>query len=61
MELTYKIIELWHLSRTALSGGDTSRHSRMIYIKNELNRTYPEFIKGMSAKAVWLEIEKAIN
>lgn len=59
--LSDTIIELWHISRTALATQDTSRHSRMIYIKNELARTYPKLIEGMGSKAVWFAIEDALN
>lgn len=60
-KLTSAIIELWHISRTALATQDTSRHSRMIYVKNELSRTYPNLIAGMTNKTVWFEIEAAIS
>lgn len=59
--LRNKIIELWHISRTALAGQDTGRHSRMIYVKNELLRTYPSLVANMSNKAIWLEIEYCIS
>lgn len=61
--LTTKITELWHISRTALAGMTTvpSRWDRMQYVANELRRSYPALIKGMSSKIVWLEIEKAIE
>lgn len=54
------IIELWHISRTALATQDTSRHSRMQYIMNELKRTYPKYIEGMSVKQIWFAIEDQI-
>ena len=56
-EINKTICNLWHLSRTALANSDTSRYSRMQYINFELNRTYPELIKGMSNKQVWFAIE----
>ena len=52
------IIELWHISRTALAGKDCGRYERMIYIKRELNRTYPNHIKGLNGKQVWFAIEE---
>jgi hypothetical protein len=58
--LDQTIIELWHISRTALATQDISRHSRMVYIKQELARTYPKLIEGMTGKAVWFAIEDAI-
>ncbi len=56
LELT--IIELWHLSRVALARNPTvpSRHERMIYIKSELQRTYPDLITGLSPKRLWFKI-----
>ncbi len=59
-KLTATIIELWHISRTALATQDTGRHSRMVYIKQELARTYPTLIEGMTSKKVWFAIEDAI-
>lgn len=59
--LDQTICDLWNISRTALSGQDTSRHSRMIYIKQELNRTYPKLIEGMTNKQVWFAIEDQMN
>jgi hypothetical protein len=56
--LKLTISDLWHVSRTALAGGDTGRYERMQYVKRELNLRYPELIQGMSNKTVWLEIEK---
>lgn len=55
------IIDLWHISRTALATQDSGRHSRMIYVKNELIARYPELIVGLSPKKVWFEIEYCIN
>lgn len=60
-KLKSAIIELWHISRTALAGTVPSRYDRMIYIKKELNRTYPELINGISPKHVWFSIEEAIS
>lgn len=57
--LELAIINLWHISRTALAASPTvpSRYDRMIYVKNELTRTYPELIAGMKSKHVWFKIE----
>lgn len=60
-QLDKTIIELWHISRTALAGKSTSRYDRMIYIKSELLRTYPNLIQGMTGKAIWFKIEDNIN
>lgn len=59
--LRNKIIELWHISRTALAGQDIGRHSRMIYVKNELLRTYATLVENMTNKAIWFEIEDCIS
>ena len=59
--LSAVIIQLWHISRTALATQDKSRHSRMIYVKNELGRTYPNLIEGMTAKQIWFFIEETIK
>lgn len=59
--LKQTIIELWHISRTALATQDRGRHSRMIYVKNELLRTYPQLVAGMTNKAIWFEIEDCIS
>jgi hypothetical protein len=58
----YAITELWHISRTALAGqDDTSRWARMEYVKNELKRSYPELVAGVSNKQIWLTIEDFLN
>ena len=57
-ELELAISELWHLSKTALAGQeDRGRHARMIYVKNELLRTYPHLLGGLSGKRLWFAIE----
>jgi hypothetical protein len=60
-QLNNAIIELWHISRTALAGQPSSRYDRMIYVKSELLRTYPNLIQGMTGKAIWFQIEDNIN
>ena len=57
-QLELAISELWHLSKTALAGQDTGRHSRMIYVKNELLRTYPQVLGELKGKQLWLTIEE---
>lgn len=52
------IIDLWHISRTALSGKSQTRWDRIQYINFELNRTYPTLIKNYSYKKLWLYIEE---
>lgn len=52
------IIDLWHISKTALCMGDCSRHSRMLYIKKELTERYTDLLKGLSGKQLWLHIEQ---
>jgi len=60
-QLDKTICDLWNISRIALAGADMSRHSRMIYIKNELFRTYPNLIQEMTNKQVWFAIEDQLN
>jgi len=57
------IIELWHISRTALAGMSSvpSRSDRMAYVKRELIRTYPLLIEGLSPKKLWFAIEDTLN
>ena len=55
------IIDLWHISRTALATQSSSRYDRMLYVKKELSRSYPSLIIGYSGKALWFAIEDAIN
>jgi len=55
------ICDLWNISRTALADKDISRYSRMIYIKKELYKTYPDLILGMKNKQIWFAIEDQIN
>lgn len=62
MTLNQAISELWHISRVALAGQATvpSKYDRMIYVKNELKRSYPELIDGMMSKHVWFAIEEFV-
>lgn len=60
-KLDQTICDLWNISRVALAGSDCSRHSRMIYIKSELLKTYPNLITGMTNKQVWFAIEDQLN
>lgn len=55
------ILELWHISRTALATSSISRYDRMIYVKNELKRSYANLIENYSGKALWFEIEDCIS
>lgn len=61
MNLNNTIIELWHISRTALATRSHSRYDRMQYVKTELQRTYPHLIKDLSSKKIWVMIETQIN
>jgi ATP-dependent helicase/DNAse subunit B len=60
-ELEKTIIELWHISKTALATKSQTKYDRMIYIKNELQKSYPSLIENMSSKKIWLLIENQIN
>lgn len=37
-----ELINLWHLSRVALSGKDSSRYARMIWTAKEFHKAHPE-------------------
>ena len=61
MTLQQAIIELWHISRTALATQSCTRWDRMQYVKKELHRTYPELITRFTPKYLWFEIENTIS
>jgi hypothetical protein len=61
MNLQQLIIELWHTSRIALATQDTSRYNRMLYVKRELLRSYPNVLAKYSPKQLWLEIGYCID
>lgn len=56
------IIELLHISRTALCGNCTvpTRYDKMVYIRDNLNAHYKELVEGIPAKQLWLSIEESI-
>lgn len=37
-----ELINLWHLSRCALSGQNASRHERMLWTSREFSKLHPE-------------------
>lgn len=53
------IVDLWHISKTALAGGEfvPTRYDRMSYIKKTLLEKYPERCPK-SMKQLWLDIEE---
>ena len=55
--LENKINFLWHISRTALAGQPYTRHDRCVYVKKALQEHYPDLVKGMTNKQIWLKIE----
>ena len=57
-----KIIEYWHISRTALAGMPTvpTKHDRLIYIQNTLKKHDAELIEGFRSKDVWNTILRTI-
>lgn len=65
MTLDQTITDLWHISRTALSGMSTvaSRYDRMIYVRNELKNRYPELITSFegSEKKLWFYLEEKLS
>ncbi len=62
-ELKTRIVELFHLAKTALYNTDTipTKYDRMIYVKKELIRSYPETIAGLSPKTIWFTIQDILN
>ena len=65
MTLDQTITDLWHISRTALSGMSTiaSRFDRMKYVANELQTRYPELITSFegSNKKLWFYLEEKLS
>ena len=59
--LKQTILELWHISRTALNSNSHSRYDRMIYIKNELYKSHSSLLDNLSSKKVWFFIEDTLN
>jgi len=53
-EMAAKICELWHISRTALSGKPCGRYERMQYVSKWLEKDYPE----RTSKELWITIDK---
>lgn len=53
-----KIIEYWHISRTALAGMPTvpTKHDRLTYIHKTIKQYDAELIKNFSPKRLWNEI-----
>lgn len=63
-DLRNEILNLWHISRVALSGGNSvpSRYDRMIYIKKSLIENHADLIKNVgTGKHLWFAIEDAIS
>jgi len=60
LQLKAKIIEYWHISRTALAGNCTvaTRHDRMIYIRDTLKKHNADLISDLTTKKLWLTIEE---
>jgi hypothetical protein len=57
-QLKTKIIEYWHISRTALATMPTvpTRWDRLNYVRNTLKKENPELVADISAKQLWLNI-----
>lgn len=60
-KLKQQILDLWHISRTALATQDQGRHARMTYVKNELLKSHIDLLHGLTGKALWFEIEETIS
>jgi hypothetical protein len=61
-ELENKIIELWHISRTALCTSDNGRGARFQYVMRELKQRdeYKKLIEGMSNKKLMFLVEDTL-
>jgi hypothetical protein len=62
-KLQNKIIELWHISRTALSNVTSvpTRYERMTYVRDTLIKHNSDLIEGLSVKNIWFTIENTIT
>lgn len=63
-ELTTKILELWHVSRTALAGQQSvpSRYDRIQYVKKPLVEYNSDMLTHIGkGKHLWFAIEEAIS
>ena len=45
-----ELSNLWHLSRTACAGGDSSRYARMLWASKEFARAHAEVTSGGAYK-----------
>lgn len=61
--LQHTILDLWHISRTALAGGNSvpTRYDRMIYVKKELTARHADLVAGLTPKKIWLTIEETLQ
>jgi hypothetical protein len=63
------VTELWHLSRTGLSGmtQPPGRHDRLTWVKDNMRLHYPELCRvrledrDMTPKELWNEINEILN
>lgn len=57
-DLELAIIDLWNVSRIALSTHPTvaKRYDRLLYVKNELRRSRPELVKDLTGKKLWFAV-----
>lgn len=60
-KLTQTIIDLWHISRTALATQSHGTYERMLYIKNELTERYAEVCGELKGKRLWFFIEDTVG
>jgi DNA-binding GntR family transcriptional regulator len=51
-----ELINLWHLGRTALAGGDASSHRRMIWASRQFHDAHPE----VSESAAYKDLSNAL-
>lgn len=54
------IVDLWHISRTALADQDHGTYERKQYVCNELRKRYPELVSDLSGKRLWLTVNEVL-
>jgi hypothetical protein len=45
-----KLVNLYHIARTALAGGDAGRHARMLWACSEFHKSHPEISQTAAYK-----------
>jgi hypothetical protein len=60
-KLNTVILQLWVTSRVALSGLLPTKYDRMVYIKRELVKHYPDLITAHTPKQLWVHIDECVS